>query len=60
MSSLQNGQFALTSNPTVPIIQFTQQQVNDGDIRFASDNSGITPSYMAQVKDSCDLYLIHL
>ena len=55
MSSVQNGQFTLINNPTQPIVQFTQQQINDGDIQFSSDNSRIAPIYIARVQDSCGL-----
>lgn len=55
VSSLQHGQFSTVSKPTIPISQFTQQQVNDGFIQFMSDNSGIAPSYALFLQDSCGL-----
>ena len=55
MNSVERGQFTLILNPTLPINQFTQQQINDGDIQFISDNSEIAPSYTAEVQDSCGL-----
>jgi hypothetical protein len=43
MSGLQHGQWRL-SNGTV-VIQFTQQQLQAGEIRFVHDGSNIIPSY---------------
>ena len=55
VTSLQHGQFSTINSPSIPILQFTQQQVNDGSIQFVSDSSGIPPGYTLIVQDSCGL-----
>ena len=55
ISSVQHGQLSLINSPAVPIIQFTQQQINDGSIQFVSDSTGFAPRYTVFVQDSCGL-----
>jgi predicted outer membrane repeat protein len=51
-SNVSNGRFALTSNLSAAITQFTQKQVTDGVVRFVHDGSNAAPSYRLTVKDA--------
>jgi hypothetical protein len=53
--TLQHAQFTEINTPTVPILQFTQQEINQGNIQFILDSSGLAPSYSVSVQDSCGL-----
>jgi predicted outer membrane repeat protein len=51
-SSITHGRFALSNNLSGTITEFTQQQVNDGVVRFVHDGSSFAPSYRLTVKDA--------
>ena len=45
VSDVQHGRFAFASAPRVTITQFSQQQINNGDILFVHDGSDQAPGY---------------
>ena len=51
VSNIQHGQFDFTSSPYVPITNFTQQQVLDGQVRFIHDGNKIAPSFYVAVSN---------
>lgn len=51
ISSLQHGYFALISAPTTSITQFTQVQIQSGNIQFVHDGTSNPPSYSVTVTD---------
>jgi len=51
VSGLANGQFELVTNAGVSISSFTQDQVNNGQIRFVHDGSGLLPAYSISADD---------
>jgi hypothetical protein len=51
VSNVQNGRFELIGNPGVALTQFTQSQIQAGQVRFVHDNSNIAPSYQLSVSD---------
>ena len=51
ISNVRQGQFAWTSNPQLPILQFLQQNITDKQIQFAHDNSSLAPAYQVSVSD---------
>ncbi len=50
-TNITHGSFRLTSAPAVVVTQFTQQQINDGVVRFVHDGSNSAPSYKLRVSD---------
>jgi hypothetical protein len=48
---LQRGRFEEIAAPGLPITEFTQQQVMDGQVRFVDDGSGRAPAYSVSVTD---------
>ena len=46
VSNVTNGQFVLTSNPSIALTNFTQQQINNQQITFIQDNSDNAPNTM--------------
>src|SRR6202007_1030393 len=53
VSNLQHGNFTTLNN--FPVTQFTQEDVNQGQIQFVADGSVHTPRYVLQVQDRCAL-----
>lgn len=51
ISNCQHGQFELISASNTSTIQFTQQQLNTGQIQFVHDNTPVPPSYNVTVSD---------
>lgn len=51
ISNIQHGQFALVSNPSIPLTNFIQIQVLGGQIEFIPDGSPYAPSYSVAVSD---------
>lgn len=51
VSNVQNGFFALTASPTMPITSFAQNDVNTGKVVFVHDGSEFAPSYEVTVSD---------
>jgi hypothetical protein len=51
ISDCQNGQFELIPAKNATTIQFTQQQVNYGQIQFVHNNKPIAPSYQVTASD---------
>jgi hypothetical protein len=48
---LQRGRFEEIAAPGLPITEFTQQHVMDGQVRFVDDGSGKAPEYFVSVTD---------
>ena len=48
---VMGGRFELTSSPGQAISQFTQQQVDRGEVRFVDSGSGTAPSYSLAAAD---------
>jgi hypothetical protein len=51
VSNVTNGRFEFVNNPGIAIFNFTQQQVNDGQVQFVHDGSAFPPSYSIAVKE---------
>ena len=51
ISDCQNGQFELIPAKNATTIQFTQQQINLGQIQFVHNNKPIAPSYQVTAGD---------
>ncbi len=51
ISECQHGQFELIPAKNMSTIQFTQQQVNTGQIQFVHDNAPTAPSYQVMAND---------
>ena len=51
ISNVQQGQFAWTANPQLPILQFLQKNITDKQVQFAHDNSSFAPAYKVSVSD---------
>jgi hypothetical protein len=51
-SAVEHGQFEVISDPGVPLVNFTQQQVTDGTIQFVHDGTLIPPSYNITVRST--------
>jgi len=51
MSNVQHGQFEEVSNPGVSVTNFTQQQINDGNVQFVHDGSDIAPTCQMSIRD---------
>jgi hypothetical protein len=51
-SAVEHGQFEVISNPGVPLVNFTQQQVTSGTIQFVHDGTLIPPSYNITVRST--------
>ncbi len=49
--SVSGGFFAFNTAPGTPIVAFTQQQIDDGDVRFVHDGGEAAPSYTLNVSD---------
>jgi hypothetical protein len=52
VNNVTQGRFELLSNPGLPIFNFTQQYVMNGQIRFIHDGSKIKPAYYVKVSDT--------
>ena len=50
VNTVQHGQFTLVSAPGQAITQFTQSQVNAGQVQFVHDGSLSAPSFTVQVQ----------
>jgi Cadherin-like/Putative Ig domain/FG-GAP repeat len=48
-SAVQNGYFSTTSAPSIPLVNFTQQQISNGTIQFVHDGTQNPPSYNMSV-----------
>ena len=51
LSQVQHGRFELVGAPGQAITGFTQQQINDGQIRFVHDGSSQAPRFSVSVSD---------
>jgi VCBS repeat-containing protein len=51
VNNIVGGQFELVSSPGIAIVNFTQQQVVDGEIQFVHDGNESAPSYDITVSD---------
>ena len=51
VSNVTQGRFEFTTNPGVSIIQFTQQQIIDSQVRFVHDGGETAPSFLVSVSD---------
>ncbi len=47
-----HGQFESISNPGVPLVNFTQQQITSGAIQFVHDGTLVPPSYNITVRST--------
>ncbi len=54
VSDVERGRFAHRDAPEIPIMRFTQAQINGGVIRFIHDNSSGAPSYRVSVSDGSE------
>ena len=50
VNTIQHGQFTLVGSPAQAITQFTQSQVNTGQVQFVHDGSFSAPSYTMEVQ----------
>ena len=44
-SGVVHGRFESTNNPGVPLANFTQQRIHNGEIQFVHDGTLIAPNY---------------
>ncbi len=51
VSQVQHGQFTIVTAPSQPITEFTQGQINAGQIIFTQDNSASSPGYEVILSD---------
>lgn len=51
MSNIENGQFEFQSFPGIAITHFTQQQLQDGAVKFIPNNPQQTPTFKIKVSD---------
>ncbi len=51
VSGLANGRFELVTNAGAGISSFTQDQVNNGQVRFVHDGNGLLPAYSISADD---------
>ncbi len=51
-SSVSHGYFEAVTDPGVPLVNFTQQQVTNGTIQFVHDGSLVAPSYNITVRST--------
>ena len=51
-SGISHGQFETTSDPGVPLVNFTQQQITNGTIQFVHDGTLVPPSYNITVRST--------
>ena len=51
-SGVTHGQFETTSNPGIPLVNFTQQQVTSGAIQFVHDGTLVPPGYNITVRST--------
>jgi hypothetical protein len=51
VSAVQNGRFELSNTPGVAVTQFTQAQVQAGEVRFVHEGNNLAPSYQMSVSD---------
>ena len=54
-SNVTNGFFAKLTDPLSPIFNFTQLEINNGQIRFTQNDSYASPSYEIAVNDGYNL-----
>ena len=51
-NGVSHGQFETISNPGIPLVNFTQQQVASGVIQFVHDGTLVPPSYNITVRST--------
>ena len=49
-SGVAHGRFESSNNPGVPLVNFTQQRIHNGEIQFVHDGTLIAPSYSITVR----------
>lgn len=49
LSNIKHGYFFTAANTSLPLTQFTQKQVRNGQIQFMQDGSGYAPTYNVSV-----------
>jgi predicted outer membrane repeat protein len=51
VTNLSGGQFELVSAAGTAVVQFTQAQIDNGEVRFVDNGSGLAPAYSLSVSD---------
>ena len=51
ISNVEHGQFELITNAGTPILSFTQEHINDQQVRFMPDDTAEAPSFSFSVSD---------
>jgi predicted outer membrane repeat protein len=51
VSNLSGGRFELINAESADVLQFTQAQVDNGDVRFVANGSALAPAYTLTVSD---------
>ena len=51
ISNVEHGQFELITNAGTPILSFTQEHINDQQVRFMPDDTAEAPSFSFSVTD---------
>ena len=49
-SGVVHGRFESSNNPGIPLVNFTQQRIRNGEIQFVHDGTLIAPSYSITVR----------
>ena len=57
LSGMVHGRFESSNNPGVPLANFTQQRIHNGEIQFVHDGTLIAPSYSITVRSEGIAYV---
>jgi hypothetical protein len=68
VSGLTHGQIELVAEPGVAVTEFTQQQVDMGQVVFIHDGGELAPTYLVRVSDgvfadgplACDIHFVNV